>query len=65
MCIRDSITTGHVYDVQDSDSIERQKKVASSVRSFDEYKRMLLSFPTLELKNVAFKNIGNLKFETV
>ena len=59
------ITTGHVYDVQDSDSIERQKKVASSVRSFNEYKRMLLSFPTLELKNVAFKNKGNLKFETV
>ena len=59
------ITTGHVYDVQDSDSIEKQKKVASSVRSFDEYKRMLLSFPTLELKNVAFKNKGNLKFETV
>ena len=39
--------------------------MASSVRSFDEYKRMLLSFPTLELKNVAFKNKGNLKFETV
>ena len=31
------ITTGHVYDVQDSDSIEKQKKVATSVRSFDEY----------------------------
>ena len=59
------ITTGHVYDVQDSDSIEKQKKALSSVRSFDEYKRMLLKFPRLSLKNVAFRNKGNLQFETI
>ncbi|MDP6340088.1 MAG: FG-GAP-like repeat-containing protein [Candidatus Marinimicrobia bacterium] len=59
------ITTGHMYDVQDSDSNERQKAALPQVASFDEYKRMLFDYPTLELKNIAFRNRGNLKFETV
>ncbi len=59
------ITTGHMYDVQDSDSNQKQKDALPKVTSFDEYKRMLFEYPTLELKNIAFKNKGNLKFETV
>ena len=59
------ITTGHMYDVQDSDSNQKQKAALPTVTSFDEYKRMLFEYPTLELKNIAFRNKGNLKFETV
>ncbi len=59
------ITTGHMYDVQDSDSNQRQKEALPTVTSFDEYKRMLFEYPTLELNNIAFRNKGNFKFETV
>ena len=59
------ITTGHMYDVQDSDSNQKQKEALPNVTSFDQYKRMLFDYPTLELKNIVFRNKGNLKFETV
>jgi len=59
------ITTGHMYDVQDSDALARQTDALQRINSFDVYKRMIFDFPTLELKNVAFKNKGGLKFETV
>jgi len=59
------ITTGHMYDVQDSDSNQKQKAALPHVTSFDEYKRMMFDYPTLELKNIAFRNKGDLKFETV
>jgi len=59
------ITTGHMYDVQDSDSNQKQKDALRHIKSFDEYKRMIFEFPTLELKNIAFHNQGNLKFKAV
>ena len=59
------IATGHMFDVQDSDSNKKQKDALPKVKSFDEYKRMLLKYPTLELKNIALKNNGNMKFENV
>ena len=59
------ITTGHMYDVQDSDSNQKQKEALAHVRSFDQFKRMMFNYPTLELKNIAFRNRGNLKFETI
>ena len=59
------ITTGHMYDVQDSDALQQQTAALQRINSFDAYKRMIFDFPTLELKNIAFKNKGNLKFETV
>ena len=59
------ITTGHMYDVQDSDSNQKQKDALRHIKSFDEYKRLIFEFPTLELKNIAFHNQGNLKFKAV
>ena len=59
------ITTGHMYDVQDSDSNQKRKEALPNVNSFDQYKRMLFDYPTLELKNIVFRNKGDLKFETV
>ena len=59
------IATGHMFDVQDSDSNQKQKDALPKVKSFDEYKRMLFDYPTLELQNIALKNKGNMKFENV
>ncbi len=59
------ITTGHMYDVQDSDSNQKQKDALAYITSFDEFKRMVFKYPTLELKNIAFRNQGELKFETI
>ena len=59
------IATGHMFDVQDSDSNQKQKDALPKVKSFDEYKRMLFDYPTLELNNIALKNKGNMKFENV
>ena len=59
------IGTGHMFDVQDSDSQQKQRDALPKIKSFEEYKRMLLNYPTLELKNVALRNKGNLKFENV
>ncbi len=59
------ITTGHMYDVQDSDALQQQTAALQRINSFDAYKRIIFDFPTLELKNIAFKIKGNLKFEKV
>ena len=57
------ITTGHLFDVQDSDSNEEEKKRFASAQSFEAYRRLLFNYPRLYLKNIAFRNIGDYKFE--
>ena len=59
------ITTGHLYDVQDADAQQREIMKASMLRNPDDYRQLLLEFPDLNLKNIAFRNRGDLRFETV
>jgi len=53
------LTTGHAYDAMDADA---QIASRSSRRSWRE---VLLDFPDLDLQNIAFRNLGNAKFEEV
>ena len=56
------ITTGHLYDVQNADAQERE---AQRQRMTPDHSRLLLDFPPLSLKNVAFRNRGDRSFEEV
>ncbi len=59
------ITTGHVFDVQDLDALEEEQKKLARVHSFRDRRRLLLDFPDLKLRNVAFRNRGDLTFEFI
>ena len=54
------IGTGHLYDTQDLDAIERHK--ALNARDPANMRRVLSLFPPLQTPNVAFRNLGNLTF---
>lgn len=56
------ITTGHVYDVQSADGQEHELMRLNAARDF---RRLLLDFPRLPLRNVAFRNKGDRTFEMV
>ncbi|MXW15562.1 MAG: VCBS repeat-containing protein [Rhodothermaceae bacterium] len=53
------LTTGHAYDAMDADA---QIAARSSRRPWRE---VLLDFPDLDLPNIAFRNLGNTRFELV
>lgn len=53
------ITTGHLWDVMDSDTQERLQNRLTDVQ----WKRQRWEFPALPLRNVAFRNRGDLTFE--
>src|ERR1700737_3380436 len=55
------IGTGHVWDVMDSDTWERIKTSGADTKWHEEFKM----FPKLPLKNVAFRNNGDLTFTEV
>ncbi|MCH8960245.1 MAG: VCBS repeat-containing protein, partial [Bacteroidetes bacterium] len=59
------VTTGHLYDVQDADAQQQEIMKASMLRNPDDYRQFLLDFPDLHLKNIAFRNQGDLRFEAV
>jgi len=53
------LTTGHAYDAMDADA---QIASRSSRRPWRE---VLIDFPDLDLPNIAFRNLGNMRFERV
>lgn len=53
------ITNGHLWDIMDADTHERLQKRLSDVH----WQRLRWEFPKLPLKNVAFRNRGDLTFE--
>jgi hypothetical protein len=55
------ITNGHLWDVMDADTQERLQNRLTDVA----WKRQRWEFPKLPLKNVAFRNRGDLTFEDV
>ena len=57
------ITNGHIRDLQDSDTLNYIK--ALNLTDPEEQRRALLLYPRLETKNVAFRNLGNLRFEEI
>ncbi len=59
------LTTGHSFDVQNSDAIEAERSRLGRIRSFRQYRRLILDYPTLEQPNAAFRNRGDLFFEPV
>ncbi len=59
------ISTGNAIDIQNSDVQEADHRRRATVRSFDEFRRLVLHFPPLYQRNVVFRNLGNLQFESV
>lgn len=53
------LTTGHAYDAMDADA----QIVAGSSRR--PWREVLLDFPDLDLPNIAFRNLGDARFEWV
>ena len=57
------ISTGHFYDALDGDVL---KASSSKVfRDLESWRKHIFDYPSLELPNVAFRNMGNLRFEDV
>ncbi|HMB90185.1 MAG TPA: CRTAC1 family protein, partial [Rhodothermales bacterium] len=59
------IANGHLFDVQDADAQLRERMQIRQTRSFDAFRRLILHFPPLALKNMAFRNLGGERFETM
>ena len=55
------LTNGHAYDAMDADTQMR----VSNVPAGRAWQRLLLLFPKLDLKNIAFRNRGDGTFETM
>lgn len=55
------VGNGHLWDIMDADVQERVAKV----RDDPEWRRLRWEFPSLKLKNVAWRNRGDLTFEDV
>lgn len=56
------VTNGHAFDVQDLDAQFRERQQMARVVNFDMFRRLILDFPSLNLKNVAFRNEDGLRF---
>jgi enediyne biosynthesis protein E4 len=54
------IPTGHMFDTQDSDTLAR---LNASRGTHEQSAARLLEYPRLPLPNLAFRNLGNLRFE--
>lgn len=59
------IANGHLFDVQDADAQIRERMQIRQTRSFDAFRRLILNFPPLALKNMAFRNLGSVRFEAM
>ena len=57
------ITNGHARDVQDSDTKIKIKSL--NLNDAEAQRQTLLMYPRLETENLAYRNLGNLKFEEV
>lgn len=55
------IANGHLWDVMDADTQERLQNRLTSVQ----WQKTRWEFPTLKLKNVAYRNRGDMTFEDV
>ena len=55
------VATGHVWDVMDADTQQRIQRAPARV----DWRRERLLYPQLHLKNVAFRNNGDLTFDEV
>ena len=59
------ITTGHLFDVQDADAQQLEMRRTRMLRNPEQFRQLLLDFPDLTLKNIAFRNRGNQTFEEI
>lgn len=57
------LATGHAFDVLNLDAQNQEIMRTGSLRDPDDFRRLLLDFPDLYLKNAAFRNTGDLNFE--
>ena len=57
------MTNGHAFDVQNLDAQQVEKEQMRFVRSFEAFRKLILEFPPLNLRNAAFRNQGDLSFE--
>ena len=55
------IANGHIWDAMDADTQERLQNRLTGV----EWRRLMWEFPPLKLKNVAYRNRGDMTFEDV
>ena len=55
------ISTGHYYDALDGDALNQQSN--RNFYDLENWQNSLFDYPSLELPNVAFRNLGNLRFE--
>jgi len=53
------VTNGHLWDIMDADVMERLQNNLNEV----DWKRLLWQFPTLRIRNVAYRNRGDATFE--
>ena len=56
------LTNGHAFDVQNRDALAEEQQKMQRVRNFDQYRRLILDFPSLSLHNAAFRNDGGSGF---
>ncbi|MFT5143232.1 MAG: hypothetical protein ACI84D_001856, partial [Thalassolituus oleivorans] len=59
------ISTGHSFAVQDVDAQTREREAIRRVRSVEAFRSLITDYPTLELENVALRNLGGQGFEAV
>ena len=59
------LATGHLYDVINMDAQAQEIRLESTMQGPQAFRRLLLDFPPLPLKNVAFRNRGDLSFEAM
>ena len=55
------ISTGHFYDALDGDALNQLSN--RNFYDLEDWQNSLFDYPSLELPNVAFRNLGNLRFE--
>ena len=59
------VTTGHVFDVQNGDAQAIENRKSRFIRSAVEWRRLILEYPSLELPNMAFRNVKGERFEAM
>lgn len=59
------VSTGHSFDVQDVDAQSREREAIRRVGSVDDFRRLILDYPRLDLPNAAYRNVGGVRFESV
>lgn len=55
------VTTGHARDILDYDTVKRIESMR--LQSVEALQKTLLTYPPLDTPNLAFHNLGNLRFE--